>query len=80
MDVKFTGAPNSFYCVAMQLALREIEAPAVRDLVQHALDNPGPEAVRAVLRAGFGQPWAKRVEHAMIEVGIAASSMLECRS
>lgn len=79
MDTRFTGAPASFYCVAMQLALREIDTADVRDLVQHAIDNPGPDAVRAVLKAGFGKPWATRIEHAMIEVGIAASGFLECR-
>ena len=80
MDTRFTGASSSFYCVAMRLALRDIETDEVRDLVQYSIDNPGPDAVRAVLKAGFGKPWATRIEHAMIEIGIAASGMLECRS
>lgn len=74
------GIPSSFYCVAMGLALHELPPGETRNLVQHALDNPGPDAVRAVLKAGIGQPWATRVQHAMIEVGIAASGQLECGS
>lgn len=80
MDVKFTGAPSSFYCVALNLALHELPAGEARDLVEHALDAPSPEAIRAVLKIGFGQPWCTRVHHALVEVGIAATGMLECRS
>lgn len=80
MDTKFTGPASSFYCVSLLLALRELPAGETADLVQHALDNPSPEAVRAVLKAGFGQPWATRIQHALMEVGIAATPLLECRS
>lgn len=80
MDTKFTGPAASFYCVAMLLALRELPPGEIADLVQHALDNPSPDTVRAVLKAGFGKPWCERIQHALMEVGIAASPLLECRS
>lgn len=80
MDKTFAGVPSSFYCVALNLALHECGAGPTADLIEHALDQPSPEAIRAVLKAGIGQPWCTRIQHALIEVGIAASSYLECRS
>lgn len=75
-----TGIPHSFYCVAMHLALHELPPGEAADLVQKALDDPGPENVRAVLKVGFGQPWCIRIEHALIELGVVASAQIRCPS
>lgn len=71
---------NSFYCYAMQMALRDVGEGDVVKLIQAAIDQPSPETIRPVLRAGFGKPWVTRIEGALVEVGIGASSQLECGS
>jgi hypothetical protein len=72
-----SGIPSSMYCVALHLALREC-GPQDYLVVKAALEQPGPETVRAALDAGVGKPWRIRIEHALIEIGIAASVDVEC--
>lgn len=71
------GAPTHMYCIAMGLALHEC-GPADYLVIKSAIDAPGPETVRAVLEAGQGHRWRERIEHALIEIGIAASGSVEC--
>jgi hypothetical protein len=72
-----SGIPSSMYCVALHLALREC-GPQDYLAIKSAIEQPGPETVRAVLDAGHGKPWRVRIEHALIEIGIAASASVEC--
>jgi len=80
MMERLHGAPSAYYCAALYMTLRELPPGPTSDLIRHAIDAPTPEAIRAVLTAGLGQPWRIRIEHALIEVGIAATVFLECRS
>ena len=73
------GVPSTYYRLALNLALRELPPGDVADTVQAAIDEPGPDAIRAVLVAGRGTLWVQRVEHALIEVGVAASRGIKCR-
>lgn len=68
---------NSMYCVAMGLCLRQADGDA-KVAIEAVIASPGPDTVRAVLRASMGQPWRPTVEGALIEIGIAASAGLEC--
>lgn len=72
-----TGIPSHMYYIALGLALREC-GPESYLAVKAAIDDPGPETVRAVLAAGEGHRWRERIVHALVEIGIAASSSVEC--
>lgn len=72
-----TGIPSNMYCIAMGLALRECQ-PEAYVTIKAAIDQPGPDTVRAVLEAGQGHRWRERVVHALVEIGIAASGSVEC--
>lgn len=69
---------QSMYCVALRLAQHEA-GPEAYVAIKAAIDRPSPETIRAVLAAGVGQPWRMRIEHALIEMGIAASDGMECK-
>jgi len=68
---------RSIYCAALHLSLRDAKDDA-RLAIEAALENPSPTTTRALLRASIGQPWQRRIEGALMEIGMAASSEMEC--
>ncbi|KQX40371.1 hypothetical protein ASD04_07005 [Devosia sp. Root436] len=62
----------SMYRVALGQVIRLGDANA-QALAEAALAAPGPLTIRALVAAGFGQPWLASVRDALAEVGIAGS-------
>jgi hypothetical protein len=70
---------SGFYCVALGLALQKVPAGPLAEMIRNAQDNPSSDTIRAVREAGRHSDWGRLIDDALIEVGIAAASLLECR-